>query len=222
MSSKTIYIYKKTHNKTGLNYLGKTVRDPFIYRGSGKRWKAHISKHGYDVTTEILKECQTNEEINYWGTYYSNIWDVVKSNEWANLRPETGDGGDTSKTENYLKWLPRMVEEKKLRRWYNNGVKQVFVAIPPDNTYTQGRLTFNNVGSKIGNDTQRGKIWINNGCHEMMIRGAIPKGYGKGRLISTKKGKPNLHTTGTKWWNNGTKSTMAKDCPGPEWNRGRI
>ena len=30
----TIYLYKKTHKVTGLQYLGKTVRDPFKYNGS--------------------------------------------------------------------------------------------------------------------------------------------------------------------------------------------
>ena len=88
-----IYLYKKTHNKTGLQYLGKTVQDPFIYKGSGRRWGSHINKHGYDVTTEILRECQTNEEVRDWGLYYSNLWNVVKDRTWANLKEESGDGG---------------------------------------------------------------------------------------------------------------------------------
>jgi len=91
--SMTIYLYKKTHNKTGLNYLGKTTLDPFKYRGSGTRWVPHIKKHGYDVTTEILRECSSNEEVKEWGLYYSRLWNVVKSDEWANLKEECGDGG---------------------------------------------------------------------------------------------------------------------------------
>jgi len=89
----TIYLYKKTHNKTGLNYLGKTIQDPYTYKGSGKRWGNHINKHGYDVTTEILRECKTNEEVKEWGLYYSALWNVVESREWANLKEEYGDGG---------------------------------------------------------------------------------------------------------------------------------
>lgn len=89
----TIYLYKKTHNKTGLSYLGKTTAaDPHKYQGSGKDWTAHIKEHGYDVTTEILKECQSNEELNYWGRYYSDIWNVKESADWANRIPETGGG----------------------------------------------------------------------------------------------------------------------------------
>lgn len=87
-----IYLYKKTHNKTGLKYLGKTTRDPFKYGGSGKDWVPHIKKHGYDVTTEILKECSTKEELSRWGRYYSKLWNIVESLEWANRIPESGGG----------------------------------------------------------------------------------------------------------------------------------
>jgi hypothetical protein len=90
------YLYKKTHNKTGLQYLGKTTRDPNVYKGSGLRWTNHINEHGYDVTTEILRECSSNEEVKEWGVYYSKLWNVVQDYNWANLKEECGDGGDTS------------------------------------------------------------------------------------------------------------------------------
>jgi len=91
----TIYLYKKTHRITGLMYLGKTTsKDPYSYSGSGKYWKRHLIKHGFDYDTEILKECATADEIKYWGEYYSELWNVVESDNWANLKPESGDGGD--------------------------------------------------------------------------------------------------------------------------------
>jgi hypothetical protein len=76
-------------------YLGKTTsKDPHTYSGSGKYWKAHLKKHGFEYSTEILKECTTSADIKYWGEYYSELWNVVESNAWANLKPESGDGGD--------------------------------------------------------------------------------------------------------------------------------
>lgn len=88
----TIYLYVKTHKKTGLKYLGKTEQDPHAYQGSGVYWTRHVKEHGYEVTTEILHECKTVEELKHWGLHYSELWNIVESNEWANLKEECGDG----------------------------------------------------------------------------------------------------------------------------------
>lgn len=89
----TIYLYVKTHNKTGLKYLGKTSQEPFRYLGSGVRWRKHLKKHGIDISTEILCESHDPQYIKEQGIYYSLLWDVVNSKEWANLKIEEGDGG---------------------------------------------------------------------------------------------------------------------------------
>lgn len=89
----TIYLYVKTHNKTGLKYLGKTTFDPETYKGSGKYWKRHIQTHGYNVTTDIIYETDCPNDLKSKGLYYSQLWNIVDSNEWANLKPEDGDGG---------------------------------------------------------------------------------------------------------------------------------
>ena len=90
-------LYVKTHNLTGLKYFGFTTStDPHKYKGSGVYWKLHLEKHGYDYTTEIIRECQSKEELKEWGLYYTNLWNIVKSNKWANLKEEIGDGGRQS------------------------------------------------------------------------------------------------------------------------------
>jgi hypothetical protein len=91
----TIYLYVKTHRKTGLKYLGKTSSsDPHAYHGSGGIWKSHLTEFGIDYDTEIIRECQTNQELSEWGRYYSELWNVVESPDWANQIPETGGGGN--------------------------------------------------------------------------------------------------------------------------------
>jgi hypothetical protein len=131
----TIYLYKKTHNKTGLQYLGKTTNsDPHKYKGSGEYWLPHIKKHGYDVTTEILKECQTNDEVKEWGQYYSKVWNVVDERDemgnktWANLKPEEGDGFASGQHHPMHK---ADVKEKVKKRWqdpvYRKNRKEIQV-----------------------------------------------------------------------------------------------
>jgi hypothetical protein len=110
-----IYLYKKTHNITGLKYLGKTKNNPYKYKGSGQLWIPHIKEHGYDVTTEIIKECQTKEELSYWGRYYSKLWDVVHSSEWANKIPETGGSGFGANHPCYGKKRPDTTERNSKR-----------------------------------------------------------------------------------------------------------
>lgn len=127
----TIYLYKKTHSKTGLQYLGKTVfNDPHKYQGSGKRWMHHINKHGYDVKTEILRECTTNDEVKEWGQYFSKLWNIVESEDWANIREESGDGGFVAEPWNKGKRIgpqpPKTVAKRsaamKGRPAHNKGV----------------------------------------------------------------------------------------------------
>lgn len=92
--SNTIYLYLKTHNKTGLKYLGKTEHyDPIRYQGSGLKWKRHIKKYGYDVTTEILFETTDHEEFKRVAFETSKRLKVVESDDFANLVHEVGDGG---------------------------------------------------------------------------------------------------------------------------------
>jgi len=87
-------LYVKTHNRTGLKYLGFTkATDPHKYCGSGTYWIRHLKVHGYDYSTEILNECTDKKEVKHWGEYYSLLWNVVESDGWANLKPESGDGG---------------------------------------------------------------------------------------------------------------------------------
>jgi len=61
------YLMVKTHNITGLKYLCQTKRkDPHKYLGSGLHWERHLNKHGKDITTEIIRECQSKDELKEW------------------------------------------------------------------------------------------------------------------------------------------------------------
>lgn len=93
---KPTYLYVKTHNVTGLKYFGKTTSKRKNYKGSGIYWTAHIKKHGYDVTTEIVGYFTDPEECMKFALDFSEKNNIVESNEWANLSVENGlGGGDT-------------------------------------------------------------------------------------------------------------------------------
>lgn len=89
------HLMVKTHRITGLKYLCQTARkNPHKYKGSGLYWKRHLKVHGADFDTHIILKCYTKSAIREWGLYYSKLWSVVESKQWANMIPETGVGTD--------------------------------------------------------------------------------------------------------------------------------
>jgi len=90
-----IYLYHKRHRKTGLNYFGKTMVEPYNYYGSGKYWKRHLNKHGFDIETVSVWEFTNQEECTKFALQFSIDNNIVESKDWANLKIEDGkDGGD--------------------------------------------------------------------------------------------------------------------------------
>ena len=88
---KPTFLYIKQHNTTGLKYFGKTVsKDPYKYKGSGKVWTRHITKHGNDVTTVWVKLFADKTSLVEYATKFSQENNIVESTEWANLKQEDG------------------------------------------------------------------------------------------------------------------------------------
>lgn len=113
----------KTHNKTGLKYLCYTQSTGIYYdnyKGSGKRWKEHLKKHGDDIITVLLFESDSYDEFKLYAIEKSIEFDIVQSDQWANLKPEDGTGGDT-------------VSNKK---WITDGASDVY--INKDNALPEG------------------------------------------------------------------------------------
>lgn len=91
MINKKYYLMLKQHDNTKLKYLCfhyGTKESCFTYKGSGKYWTSHLSKHGKTITTTILLESDNQSDIAKAGIEYSLLWDVVKSCEFANLTIE--------------------------------------------------------------------------------------------------------------------------------------
>jgi hypothetical protein len=97
---KPTYLYVKQHSVTGLLYFGKTCQKYVeTYKGSGTYWNAHINKHGKEHVITIWKKLYENkEELVRDALMYSALWNIVESNQWANLKPENGLEGWTPGT----------------------------------------------------------------------------------------------------------------------------
>jgi hypothetical protein len=155
----TIYLYVKTHNKTGLKYLGKTSKNPYTYLGSGVDWKAHLKEYGLDHTTEIIKECQDNQELNHWGRHYSDLWNVAESNKWANRIPETGGGANHTEERKEL-FRQQQLGRKKAPRTdeHRNNLSKSLKGIPKPRSKEHQEAWSKSSKEKWKNDAERKAI----------------------------------------------------------------
>jgi hypothetical protein len=106
----------KKHSVTGLRYFCKTPRKNYIkYLGSGVFWTSHIKKHGPEfVVTEWVSELfYAPEEIKEFAVLFSELFDIVNSKDWANLKIEDGlEGGMSSQTAKEM-WSKPGVKERR-------------------------------------------------------------------------------------------------------------
>lgn len=94
----TYFLMVKKAYPTGLMYLCQTsLPDPYTYKGSGKRWLNHYRAHRPHIVTWVICECESLEDLRAAGIFYSKLWNVVESDDWANLREEDGMGGGSGK-----------------------------------------------------------------------------------------------------------------------------
>lgn len=115
---KPTWLYIKKHNITGLKYFGKTVKnDPTKYTGSGKYWKAHLTKHGNDITTIWCELFTDRNLLIEQALLISKENNIIDSADWANLKFENGiDGGNVG--------MQMSDETKKKLSVANTGKKQ--------------------------------------------------------------------------------------------------
>lgn len=96
------YLYVKEHSITRLRYFGKTTnKDPYKYSGSGVYWTNHYKKHNKDhIKTLWVSELFTDKDLLVEFALLASVhWNIVDSNDWANLKPENGlDGFESSKS----------------------------------------------------------------------------------------------------------------------------
>lgn len=132
----------KECNLTSLKYLCKCIEttDPYTYHGSGKRWINHLKKYhknwsrSKDVTTTILGVYNNIQDLREAGIYYSNLYNVVKDPNWANLIPESGDGGwindQTGKS-----WKIKDTSRMKNKKTITESVKKARESIKGENNH---------------------------------------------------------------------------------------
>ena len=216
------YLYHKRHVKTGLNYFGKTTRDPYKYVGSGVYWKRHLEKHGKEIETVQVWAFKNLAECKKFAIDFSIKNNIVESKEWANFVIENGVDGQSPGFKN-----PKLAEANKLRSGKNHPSKQSGY-VPnrlgkKDSAETIEKKRQAHLGKKYGplSEETKQKISKSNSGPRPHTTGNKNPMYGyvwsktqKELLKEKRKGKV--------WWNNGTECTISVSCPGEGYIQGRL
>lgn len=199
----------KQIDQTGMKYLCKrkqSKKDPedhIKYKGSGVLWRRILNKHSeYTISTTVLG-LFTHQELKSMGLYYSELYNIVESAEWANLINEVGDGGDTSSTEGYQYYyktrgyVPSVFKGTRLA---HNPLTNKIIRVKQDEAlpegFIEGNIKNNGTGPKPGTTNV-----YHNGITKRYIKhgDSIPEGYQKGlHYQGTTKGRRGCYNSETK------------------------
>ena len=218
------YLYHKRHTITGLNYFGKTIRDPYKYVGSGLYWKRHLEKHGKDIETIQVWKFDNLEECKKFATEFSIKNNIVESKDWANFVIENGIDGQSPGFKN--------TKLSEYNKSHNKNRKNQPGYIPnrlgkKDSLKTLEKKRESHLGKKIGRMTETRyekhmkMIFRTNASRSVKLTGKNNPMFEKthseetiNRMKDSRKGKV--------WWNNGKVGTMSIECPEHGYVRGRL
>ena len=197
------------------------------YFTSSEIVKEFRKNHGEPDIIQVRKIFTDFNKARIWESRVLRKLNVKKKDNWLNDNMGIAFNWKSGKEhQNYGRIFSEEARKKQSiskskLRWWNNGLEQCFSQDPPDSSYTQGRLSFNNIGAQMGADISKLKKWYTNGNDSIfVIPGTEPSGYAPGRIIKNRtKANP---LKGSRWWTNGQESKLSFVSPGPEWRLGRL
>lgn len=188
------YIYLTTNLINNHKYIGKRQKSKFdeSYKGSGKRLQVAIKKYGWEnFSCEILKWCETIEELNESEKEFIAFYDAVNNPEYYNLA-KGGDGGNTGS--NYKGMAPRKAHHSEETKKKMSEQRKGHLT----SADTRAKLKIANTGKKRTSEQRlankirnTGKIWIRRNDIQKTIQPDqleqyLADGWERGRLKNKK------------------------------------
>ncbi len=122
--TKPTALYVKECDHCGKRYFGKTTAIDRLhsYKGSGKLWKLHLDRHKSSWTTKVCGVFNDNKRLQSYALEFSTTNKIVESDDWFNLKPETGlDGGDNGNKEGQRKGGSSAMSKMHAEGRFNHG-----------------------------------------------------------------------------------------------------
>lgn len=181
----------KTHTKTGLKYLCKSSYKPgtknlqscIDYLGSGKRWLNHLRKHGKTIKTDIIMISWDIDQFRR-SSFDLSLWfDIVNSDEWANLTEEKGDGGLIGNGQKGKTWK---IKDTSNMRGPKNTSHLSYESVSGGNNYQSVYRIKTPWGEfETWKDAvDSAKLRREQGDHEVVTDGQSLRAYCRGKILS--------------------------------------
>lgn len=154
---KPTILYVMEHAITRKKYFGKTIRiNSPSYLGSGSYWSNHINKYGREHVNRIWKSeiFYDEQECKEFALAFSEFFDIVESEEWANQILESGTDGHSS---GYV-----LSDDTKSK------ISKSLIGKPSPKSKYEIKEPIE-IRSKRTSSQTKNKIWINNGTNELRI-----------------------------------------------------
>ena len=151
---KPTVLYIMQHTITKKKYFGKTVRiDDSSYIGSGTYWQNHCKKYGKQHVIRLWRSeiFFDKEECKDFALSFSELFDIMNSDEWANIIPEDGMDGHAVGYK-----LDEEVKNKISKSLTGKPNPKTKYTIKEDLEIRSERCSTNN----------KGRIWVNNEIEE--------------------------------------------------------
>lgn len=170
------YIYITTNDINGKIYIGQHISESFDekYKGSGVILQKAIKKYGFNsFTTEILHECNSIDEMNYWEQEYIKQYNATDKNIGYNIKY---GGSNTPCPEEVKKKISEAEKRNPARtmlgKRHTEETKQKIrnsALGKPKSEEAKKKMSLSKKGvfpDWFGNDN---KVWVTNGQEQHII-----------------------------------------------------
>lgn len=147
----------------------------------------------------IVQVTESNYELKETGLFFSNLFSIVNSDEWANLKPETGDGGVHTWDKESRSKLSRSLKGRKC-----------------SDTTRKNMTKANRESAKVRAESIRKTL---SDPDKKLNRITTMKEHLYTDVINDSRSKK---MTEKRWYNDGHTQVRATSLPAPNWIEGRL
>ena len=155
-----IHLYVKKCSHCELKYFGKTTKNPYSYKGSGKYWLRHLKSHNVKPETLEIYTFDNENEAKAFALMFSEYNCIVESKLWANIIIENAvDGAPTGHKGHIFTFEQKQkMSDSGKNKWKKENIRNSIIEAQKKAANTPERLQKSSeIAKKQWNEDRRKK-----------------------------------------------------------------